>query len=323
MKILFVASANKSTGVAPFTLSQGESLKKAGVDLEYFLITKKGLKGYLGSVIQLKKKLSEKHYDVIHAHYGLCGWVSKLANLTSRTPLILSLMGSDLTGITTKTFWHSEYLISKINQFFWGIDGIIVKSNNLIQYIAKKHRRKISIIPNGVDFYRFHFIDKHNAKASLGISEDRKIILFLGNKTDPIKNFTLVQEAYKQLGSKDYELLCPFPVKHEQIPLYINSADVLVLASISEGSPNVVKEAMACDCPVVATDVGDVKEVIGKTKGCYISDFDLSDLADKIKKAIEHGKPTTGHHDISHLEERVISKKLIDLYVEIINNKVK
>src|ERR1700754_2865509 len=99
-------------------------------------------------------------------------------------------------------------------------------------------------------------------------------MLFLGSKTKVGKNFPLVQAAVQQPGMECVDLVCPYPVSHTDIPRYLNEAHVLVLPSFMEGSPNVIKEAMASNCPVVATDVGDVKWVLGNTQGCFIASFD-------------------------------------------------
>ena len=100
--------------------------------------------------------------------------------------------------------------------------------------------------------------------------------------------------------------------------IYFNASDLVLLTSFWEGSPNVIKEAMACNVPIVSTDVGDVKEVIGKTEGCYITSFDPEDVAEKIKLALKFGKRTTGIEDIKHLESSLIAKKIIKIYKSVL-----
>ena len=96
----------------------------------------------------------------------------------------------------------------------------------------------------------------------------------------------------------------------------------MVLTSFHEGSPNVIKEAMACNCPIVATNVGDVEFIIGDTKGCYISDFDANDVAEKIKLALEFGKKTEGRNRIIEfgLDSRSVARKIIRVYKQVLKS---
>jgi len=96
MKVLFVSSGNSEFGISPIVKNQGESLKQNGIDLDYFTIKGKGINGYLKNIPILKKYLKAHHYDIIHAHYSFCGWVTKLT--LTKIPVIVSLMGSDTYG---------------------------------------------------------------------------------------------------------------------------------------------------------------------------------------------------------------------------------
>lgn len=92
----------------------------------------------------------------------------------------------------------------------------------------------------------------------------------------------------------------------------------MALTSFKEDSPNVIKEAMACNCPIVATDVGDVRTMLGNTKGCFITTFQTEDVADKLRKSIAFGKRTNAKDYIQHLDSNVIAKRIIKIYEEII-----
>ena len=93
MKILFVSSGNSQNGISPIIKNQGESIVKAGIELEYFLIKGKGIKGYFKSIFTLRKHLKNNTYDIVHVHYSLSAIVASLAGAK---PLIVSLMGSDV-----------------------------------------------------------------------------------------------------------------------------------------------------------------------------------------------------------------------------------
>lgn len=318
MKVLFVSSGNSKAGISPIVQSQGESLKKASIDLDYFTIKGKGAKGYLKNILRLRKVLRTNHYDLIHAHYGLCGLLCVLSFISR--PLVLSVMGSDAYGsfdVKGRRIIKSHFgmYLTQLAMLF--SKYILVKSKNLLKYVL--YERKTRIIPNGVNFDIFKPMDKENYKKVLNFPPDKKHILFLANHLDPRKNYKLFYESSNLIKDQNIEFVNPYPIKHYDFAKYLNACDVFVLTSYNEGSPNVIKEAMACNCPIVSTDVGDVKEVIGNTEGCYITSYDPEDVAEKINKAIAFGKRTSGRNSIQHLESSVIADKIIDVYKKVLS----
>lgn len=331
IKVLFVVSGNsKAFKIAPFVKVQGESLRQQGIDVEYFRVKGKGILGYLSNIPQLRAKIKNKSYDVIHAHYGLSSWIAQLSK--NRIPLVISLMGNDVYGECDqngKLILKSFYLIisSRLIQPF--VSHIIVKSPNLAERIWCKS--KSSIIPNGIDIINFKPIDKYYARTQLDIDKNSKVVLFLGNPDEPRKNFNLVNKSISILNDANIKLLNPFPVSHSKIPMYLNSADIFILTSFNEGSPNVIKEAMACNCPIVSTDVGDVRWVMGDTEGCYIISKKIqvkskklaqdliTETSDKIREAMEFAEKvgrTKGRERIIELglDSETVANKIIDIY---------
>jgi teichuronic acid biosynthesis glycosyltransferase TuaC len=317
MRVLFISSGNKNKTVSPIISSQGESLTNKNVAVDYFPITGKPLVKYLSSIILLRKHLKLRKYDILHAHYSLSGWVAVLGS--GGIPVILSLMGDDIQGTFTsagKIKFRSRLLILTTKMIQPFVKAIISKSENLTRNITRK---EISyIIPNGVQLNKFRSSGKGYRK-ELGLSEEKKYILFLGDPDDPNKNISLVKAAVKLLNRKDVELLSIFNTPHKQVVKYMNSADVFTLCSFGEGSPNVLKEAMACNCPLVATETGDVRWVIGDTPGCYISSYDTSDFAEKLLLALKFSEEcgrTRGRDRISELglDSDSVAERLIKVY---------
>jgi teichuronic acid biosynthesis glycosyltransferase TuaC len=304
MKVLFVCSGNSNYGIVPFIKRQGKSIIKEGINLDFYPIKGNGIKGYLKSIKPLAKHIKNNNYDIIHAHYGIVGLVCGLT--FSRKPIVLSIMGSDAYGrfdINGKRVFSSyfEMLLTQIALLF--TSSIIVKSKNIFNLVP--YKKKTKILPNGVDFELFkpnsNYLIKNN-------------VLCLSDPKDSRKNFKLVQEAISLLNNKNINLVNPYPIKPDDFPKYLNDSSVFVLSSYNEGSPNVVKEAMACNIPVVSTNVGDVEEVIKNTDGCYLVGFSAEDVAKKIKKTLQLNKRTTGRHDIEHLNSKVVAKKIIAIY---------
>lgn len=325
VSVLFVCSGNSNNfNIVPFIYSQGESLRSLDLDIQYFTINKKGIFGYISTAYKLRKYLENNEVDIIHAHYTLSGWTAVLT--FTKKPIVLSLMGTDAYGeyidIKKRDFF-SRYLMLLTILIQPFVKSIICKSKNIEKYVIQK--KKSFIIPNGIDLDKIRYYG-HHFKEELGLDLEKKYILFLGNKKNKRKNYKLLKSAYSLIDSDKVKLISPYPISHDEVVKYLNSVDVLVLPSFMEGSPNVVKEAMACNCPIVATDVGDTKWIIGKTFGCYLSSFDNEDMAQKIKRALEFGerrRRTKGRERIIKLglSSDLIAKKIFQLYDGIIKEK--
>ena len=322
MKVLFVISGNsKDFKIAPFVKAQGESLQAFGIEVEYFSIAKKGIIGYYQGGLLLKKFLKGKNIDLVHAHYVLSGWSAVIGS--GKIPVVLSLMGSDAYGeyiSQKKVMLSSRINIALTYMIQPFVKAIICKSKFIESFVYQK---KISqVIPNGVDLNLFN-PENQAERGILGLSKEKKYILFPGDTRDTRKNFRLAHEAIGLLNDPEVELLKSYPVNHEEVPFYINAADVLISTSFMEGSSNVIKEAMACNCPIVSTNVGDVEWVIGKTEGCYITSFDPQDVAKKIQMALEFSKEkgkTNGRDRIIELglDDNTIAQRIINVYKEVI-----
>ncbi len=309
-KVLFVSSGNSKAGISPIVTSQGESLKFFGINLEYYTIKGKGINGYLKNILLLRKFLRNNHYDIIHAHYSLSAVV---ASLSCRLPIITSLMGSDTH---MNLFWKS--MIKFLYRFRW--NATIVKSVRMKKNNALK---KAIVIPNGVSKKLFKPMEKNIAGMKVGFSIKKKYVSFIANPKRAEKNFSLAKEAFQLLDNESVELNLIYNVDQNLIPDYINGSDIILLTSLWEGSPNIIKEAMACNCPVVSTDVGDVKWLFGDTPGYYLTSFEPSDVAKKILKALNFSKnaeKTRGRERLVELglDDDTISKKIIKIYQSVL-----
>ena len=314
MKVLFVSSGNSVFGISPITLNQGNSLIRCGVSVTYFPISGKGMLNYLKNIIPLKKHLSVNYYDIIHAHYSKAAIVASFAG---SKPLVVSLMGSDL-----KTAFLYKIAIVILNKISW--NHTIVKSDKMRKSLIKAN---VSIIPNGVDTDAFHSLDKIDCQNKLGWNLKKKHILFAAKPSRPEKNYNLAQQACELLTSEDIELHSLIDVQPLQIPIWMNAADIILLTSLWEGSPNVIKEAMACNRPIVATDVGDIKWLFGDKQGHYLTEFSPEDVAEKIDLALNfsanHSK-TNGREQIFKLglDSVTIAHILMEVYHKCIKQKL-
>ena len=315
MKVLFVHSSNTSYGIESFIKSQAESLKEQGLEIDYYPVKGKGIKGYWDN-IKFIKKIS-KEYDIIHAHYGLIGLLCALT--LTRKPIVLSVMGSDAYGSYNnegKRLFSSCFIMFLTQLALIRADAVIAKSINIYKYIPNK--KKTEIIANGVNFSLFRPMDKDQCRRELKIDPNKRVVLFLANPNDPRKNFDLVKRAVQKMNEPGLQLINPYPIKHEDFVRYLNASDTFILTSYNEGSPNVIKEAMACNIPIISTRVGDVDEIIGKTEGCFLVDYNTDDIVKKINLSMSFDKRTTGRKDIAHLDSKVVAQKIIRIYEKIL-----
>ena len=310
MKVLFVGSGNHGE-VSPIIKSQGDSLALIDVEVEYFLIRGKGLRGYLGYVKSLRKYLRESRFDVIHAHYSLSAFTASLA---SARPLVVSLMGSDV-----KATWLYKMVIRLFARVYrW--KEIVVKSQDMYEDLKI---RRAKIIPNGVDLELFKPLDKESCRRSLGWDSESTHVLFPADPSRVEKDFELAEKAIDLLESS-VKMHVFEKVDHKMTPLHFNAADVVLLTSKWEGSPNVIKEALACGCPIVSTDVGDVRERMAGVEGCYVANTrEPKELADLLQKAISFEGKTNGRDKIiaDGLDNRLVAERLVEIYERVLKNE--
>jgi teichuronic acid biosynthesis glycosyltransferase TuaC len=308
-----------------FIKSQVESLRRAGLEIEV-LHPSPGptLLRYTITALQIFKKSLSRKYQVIHGHYGL--WCL-LCRLQWTLPVVASYLGDDILGTVTADGKHSTKgnIVAAISRTLsYLVDAVIVKSAQM-KKAARGPQHKIYVIPNGVNFAQFQPLPRQEARMALGWQQDKYYILFGNNPQIPVKNFALAQAAVDKVRDRglDVELIVANGLSHETMVHYMNASNALILSSHAEGSPNVVKEAMACNIPIVATDVGDVADVIGQTKGCTVcTPGSIEEMAHGIEIALAHTGRTTGRDDIQHLNSDLVAQRIIDVYAQVTDYKI-
>lgn len=320
-KVLFVQSGGQDGKVKPLVENQGKSLEQIGVDVSYFSISS-GIVNYVRAIFKLHLKAKEERYDLIHAHFGLCGVVSLLS--FPKIPIIVSFMGDDILGsIKNGKYTFFSRVVSFINKFLgrFCYSYIIVKSAEMQNRLFS--RTPSSVLPNGVDLNSFDYIDKVVARRKLKWDNNKNYIIFCSDPKRPEKNYDLAVKACKLCRRKKIILVPVFNVPNSEMKCFYSAADCLVLPSLHEGSPNVIKESMACNCPIVATDVGDVSWIIKDVEGCFISSFYVEEFSIKLNQAInfaEKNNRTKGRKKIIDLglASADIANQLVKLYSELI-----
>ena len=299
MRVLIVANYNKNR-FSPFIVEQVEALNKLGVEIDYCGIVGKGAMGYLSNRKLLIKKIKEFQPQIIHAHYGLSGL---LANLQRKVPVITTYHGSDINNSKVLIFskiaiWLSAYSIF-VSQKNINISGV---------------KNRFDLIPCGVDTELFAPSEQEIAKTQISLSFEKKHVLFAGAFDNKVKNATLAKEAVSRLNG--VELLELNGYNREQVVLLMNAVDAVLMTSFTEGSPQFIKEAMACNCPIVSVNVGDVSDVISGVENCFIADYSPKDIADKLEILLNKQSRTNGRERIIALglDNETVAKRILKIY---------
>jgi len=307
LRVLIVCSKN-SGKVAPFISDQVEALSANGIQCAYFTIEGKGIKGYLSNRALLLQKIRAFQPNIIHAHYGLSGL---LANLQRRVPVVTTYHGSDINNNKVFVFSRIAMLLSAFN--------IFVSSKNQRKANLKRNN---ALIPCGVDLALFKPMDKALARQQMSFEPHEQLILFAGHFGNAVKNPELAQATVALLPT--VRLLELKGYSRSEVAVLMNAVDACLMTSHTEGSPQFVKEALACNCPVVSVAVGDVPEVIGNIEGCYLVDRTAQALSEALQLAISH---TTGINARETLLEKgfaqtQVVQQLSKVYQRIVGSKL-
>jgi len=311
-----------------FIKEQVESLRKEGVFIDVFFINgRENRLNYFTSITGLFKKLRSNHYDIIHAHHTYCIYPLSLIRMLikAKSLLVLTFHEGEVHK-PRKSIPRDADIIKKFVYLKWlkkvalgQVDLVITVEKKLLEELD--FRSKAVVLPCGVDLDLFQPKDKAWCRRKLTLPIDKKIIFFPASpdrKTD--KGFDIVKKALKFIPRNDISLITGGDISHKDMPYYMCAADVVVQPSSFEASPMVIKEAMACNVPMVSTDVGDVKKVIGDSEGCYICERNSQDVAEKIEKALEFNARTKGRNRILALGLGLhqVSRKILEIYEELV-----
>ncbi|WP_121820246.1 glycosyltransferase family 4 protein [Halostella salina] len=242
-------------------------------------------------------------FDIVQANYGL---TAPAAIAQPKRPVVLWFWGTELFG---------QY--SRINKLCAEYaDAVIVMSEEM----AGRLDRPTYIIRHGVDTDRFRPLPRDEALAELGWNPDAKHVLFPYDPGRELKNYPrakAVVDTTAERISSDVELHAVHGVAHERIPVYMNAADALLLTSKTEGSPNSVREALACNLPIISVDVGDVRERTLGVDNCHVCDAD-DELVASLGDVLESDERSSGRERIDEFSLDRMTRDLLTVYDDVL-----
>jgi teichuronic acid biosynthesis glycosyltransferase TuaC len=260
-----------------------------------------------------------RRYKIVHAHGGEAALA---ATFYRRAPLLVSYLGSDLLGTPRANGYIP--LVSRIRrrllrQHARFATGTVTKSRQMENALPPGLRKRNTVLPNGVDTRLFRPIARALARDELDWHREARVALFAADPSIPVKRYWLARAAVEHAQERlpDLRLEVAWGVSPDRMPLLLNAADCLLLTSLSEGSPNVVKEALMCNLPVVATPVGDVVELVDGVVPSKVCEPSEKALAEALVALLREPRRSNGRERSGRLDSRVIAESLLRLYQEL------
>jgi teichuronic acid biosynthesis glycosyltransferase TuaC len=243
---------------------QIDEVRRRGVEVDVFSFPP-GSREYVPATRRLRALLRRERFDLVHAHYGLAGWCARLAGAS---PLIVTFHGTDVR--------HG--LVGPLSRrLAWRVDLVAAVSRRLF---APENQRPglpavpgSAVLPCGPDLDRFGPMPRARARESLGLDPAARYLLFPANPARPEKRHDRAAELASACGA---ELLTGGSIEPEQMPLWLNAANAVLVTSDYEGFGMAAVEALACEVPVLSTPVGIAPYALAGVEGCLCAPFDIA-----------------------------------------------
>ena len=305
-----------------FVRNQFEALEQAGLDMNLLVLDGPNRKlVYPKGIFQLRSRLAADSYDLVHAHYSFVGAV---ARTQWKVPIVLTYHGSDLLGHVVdfdgRKTRFSQAAAAGGRMLANLVDAVIVQSEEMARLLR---RHDVNVIPHEIDFETFQPTGRERARELLGLDPHRPYVLFACRPDWRRKNFPVAQAAVEQVRSSfpDVELIVVYREPQPRLALYMSACDVLSFPSLQEGSPNIIKQAMACNLPIVATDVGDIRELIETTEGCHVAAPSPQAFAAPIEQELSLRRRTNGRSAMRRFAPEIVTARVAEVYETVLRGR--
>ena len=287
---------------------QVDEVRKRGIDVDLFAFPP-GRGEYLPATRRLRALLRRQRFDLVHAHYGLAGWVARLAGAK---PLLVTFHGTDvrhhLVGhLSRRLAWRADLIAGVSRALFEPEDG----------RPGLPAVPGAAVLPCGPDLSRFEAQPRRAARQALGLDPEAPILFFPANPARPEKRGDRATALAAACGA---ELRSGGSIEPEQMPLWLNAASAVLVTSDYEGFGMAAIEALACDVPVLSTPVGIAPYALGGIDGCLCAPFDVEAWAPLARRHLEADNPrVAGWVRAQTLSAARMAERVIEAYKEILS----
>ncbi|HWX21800.1 MAG TPA: glycosyltransferase [Candidatus Binatia bacterium] len=316
---MFPSAAFPTQGV--FVQQQINGLQAIGLDVRVLFVDRRqaGPTAYYRLRTKVRSAVNEFEPDTLHVMYGGV-MADQIARHHHLRPVVVTFHGSDLLGENLSGWARkiiSRYGVRCSQRAASAADGVVLVARHLARALnGAAAGDKVRVIPCGIDLERFRPLDPPGCRQRLGWNSRSFHVLFASGNGDPVKRPWLAEAAVAQMcnAGQPVEMHRLTAVPNEEVPVWLNASDVLLLTSLHEGSPTVVKEALACNLPVVSVDVGDVGERIEGMEGCYLAPPEPAELAEKLCLVRQRGRRLNCRMRVKELSILNTAHKLKQFY---------
>lgn len=278
MRVLVVTNMYPSAQrpwLGPFVRDQVEAFRRRD-DLEVELLAfPPGPRALARAAITLRRRYAGQRFDIVHAHFGLTAWPAILARLG---PVVVTLHGNDLLV-------RRSYVVTRAALPFTALTAAVSRefSENIP---GAGTRRRVAILPVGIDTRRFRPIPRREARERLGLDPDGPYLLFPHDPSRPLKRHDRAVEA-----AGDVRLLTLGGVPPDEVPYWVNAANAVLVPSAKEAYGLSVIEALACGVPAIATPVGIHPVALHGIEGAYCGEWDRDAWRAALRPHVEAADP--------------------------------
>jgi glycosyltransferase involved in cell wall biosynthesis len=290
-----------------FVRDQLEALARIeGIEPELYVFEGGGIKAYRKAVAPLRRHLKERSYDVVHAHYGLTGWVAKKAGAK---PLLVTLHGTDV---------HDKRAGRVSRSVARKADQVAVVSEDLGRALGRtKTRRPLAVLPTGVNLSRFDQRSREAARRELGIDPEGSYVLFPFNPDRPVKHYDRALAVAERI--EDLQVLTLGNVPPDGVATYMNAVDATLVPSEYEGFGLAALETLACNTPVVATPTGMAPTLLSGVAGCHCIEWDVETWTAAVESILEDPDPRIAGRPVAERwSTDAMAARTADLYRRIV-----